>query len=58
MRRIRGSARPRMPLDGPPYLSEAEVALISRWIDAGAYVEVRGRVGDDGAVIVERIRPR
>ena len=36
LRRIRGSARPRMPLDGPPYLSEAEVALIARWIDAGA----------------------
>lgn len=107
VRRIRGSARPRMPLDGPPYLSEAEVALIARWIDAGArdatgkpaqkpvgarvrlhgtlqpdgrldelrlhmpaqarvdrrtgagaYVEVRGRIGDDGTVVVDRVRPR
>lgn len=36
LRRIRGQARPRMPFDGPPYLSEAEIALIERWIAAGA----------------------
>lgn len=105
-RRIRGSARPRMPFDGPPYLSDAEIELIVRWIDAGArdaagtpaplpagarvrlhgllgadgrldgltlrlpatarieraatgsYVEVRGRVADDGAIVVERVRGR
>lgn len=36
MRRIRGQARPRMPFDGPPWLSEEEMTLIERWIDAGA----------------------
>lgn len=106
MRRIRGAARPRMPLDGPPYLSEAEIALIADWITQGArdasgaaadvpagarvrlhgtlkgdgrlddlelrrsigrreepvaadtYVEVRGRVASDGAIVAERIRRR
>jgi mono/diheme cytochrome c family protein len=36
VRRIRGDARPRMPFDGPPYLSDAEIDLVIAWIDAGA----------------------
>ena len=36
VRRIRGQARPRMPFDGPPYLDEAETALIVEWIRQGA----------------------
>ncbi len=36
VRRIRGQARPRMPFDGPPWLSDDEVALITTWIDHGA----------------------
>ena len=36
LRRIKGQARPRMPFDGPPWLSDAEVALIERWIAQGA----------------------
>jgi len=36
MRRIRGQARPRMPFDGPPYLSETEIALVEKWIAGGA----------------------
>jgi mono/diheme cytochrome c family protein len=36
MRRIRGQARPRMPFDGPPYLSDQEIRLIQRWIARGA----------------------
>lgn len=36
VRRIQGLARPRMPFDGPPYLSEAEIDLISDWIRHGA----------------------
>lgn len=36
LRRIRGQARPRMPYDGPPWLDEAEIALIAAWIDQGA----------------------
>lgn len=36
VRRIRGQARPRMPFDGPPFLSGEEIALIERWIAQGA----------------------
>lgn len=105
-RRVTGIARPRMPYDGPPYLDDAQIALLERWIAAGApgpdgrrapmptgaevrlhgrltsrwsldglaldvsgarirkdprvgdYVEVRGHVGRDGSIRVERLRPR
>jgi len=105
-RRVTGIARPRMPFDGPPYLDDAQIALLERWIAAGApgpdgrkapmptgaevrlhgrltgrwsldglpldvsgarirknprvgdYVEVRGHVGRDGSIRVERLRPR
>jgi hypothetical protein len=36
MRRIRGQARPRMPFDGPPFLTGSEIRLISDWIAGGA----------------------
>ncbi len=36
LRRIRGLSRPRMPFDGPPWLTEAEIALIGAWIADGA----------------------
>jgi len=36
LRRVRGQSRPRMPLDGPPYLSAAEIKLIEDWISQGA----------------------
>lgn len=36
VRRIRGQARPRMPLDGPPYLTGEEIRLIEDWIAQGA----------------------
>lgn len=36
VRHITGRERPRMPFDGPPYLSEAEIRLISDWIVQGA----------------------
>ena len=35
-RRVEGWARPRMPLDGPPFLSEATIASLRQWIEAGA----------------------
>ncbi len=34
--RVEGRAEPQMPLDGPPFLHEAEIALLRGWIDAGA----------------------
>jgi len=62
LRRVKGHARPRMPLDGPPYLSEADIQLIESWIvqgarDAsgtpagiptGARVRLHGVLGADG----------
>lgn len=64
LRRVRGIARPQMPLDGPPYLEEKEIELIDRWIadgarDAagqptplpvGARVRLHGRVRADGTL--------
>ena len=35
LRRVSGSSMPRMPMTGPPFLAEAEIALIERWILAG-----------------------
>ncbi len=35
-RRIKGESTPRMPFDGPPFLSAAEIASIEAWIAAGA----------------------
>jgi mono/diheme cytochrome c family protein len=43
IRRIRGHALPRMPFDGPPYLSENEIQLIETWIAQGAR-NVEGKV--------------
>ena len=36
VRRLRGQSQPRMPLTGPPFLAEEEIAAIERWIAAGA----------------------
>ena len=107
VRRIRGQSRPRMPFDGPPYLSDDDISLITEWIKQGArstdgkpariptgarlrllgtltgqwrldalnlvvtastridkaphtgdFVEMRGRLREDGAVVVERLRRR
>jgi len=107
VRRIRGQARPRMPFDGPPYLTSDEIQLIEQWIDQGArdaegnaatipagasvrlhgtltrrwqldgleldvnsgtridksprrgdYVQVRGRLDENGKLRVKRIRRR
>ncbi len=37
VRRIRGQARPRMPFDGPPFLTDDEIRLIEDWIIQGAH---------------------
>lgn len=36
MRRLRGQSLPRMPFDGPPWLSDAEITLVEEWIADGA----------------------
>jgi mono/diheme cytochrome c family protein len=33
--RIMGEIEPRMPMDGPPWLSDEQIALIAAWVDAG-----------------------
>lgn len=58
VRRIRGQSRPRMPLDGPPFLDDDEIRLIADWIaqgvldDAGksAPVPVGARVRFEGVL--------
>ena len=35
-RRVIGHAKPRMPLNGPPYLSTPEIDQIAQWINDGA----------------------
>ena len=34
--RIRGESIPRMPFDGPPFLTEEQIAVIEAWVAAGA----------------------
>jgi len=36
VRRIRGQALPRMTFDGPPFLTDDEIALIEQWVADGA----------------------
>lgn len=36
VRHILGTSLPRMPLDGPPYLTQEEIHLIIEWIEQGA----------------------
>lgn len=36
VRRIKGEAIPRMPFDGPPFLSDEQIATIVAWIASGA----------------------
>ncbi len=35
VRRVKGSSQPRMPMTGPPWLADADVARLERWISAG-----------------------
>lgn len=49
-RHVAGIERPRMPLDGPPYLSDDEIERIEAWIDGGA----RDETGEPATVPVGR----
>jgi mono/diheme cytochrome c family protein len=33
--RIKGEIEPRMPMDGPPWLDDGQIALIAAWVEAG-----------------------
>lgn len=39
IRRLRGTSQPRMPMTGPPFLTEADIARFERWITAGMKVD-------------------
>jgi mono/diheme cytochrome c family protein len=55
IRRVEGLSDPRMPLDGPPWLSEEEIQLLRDWIDGGA----RSEDGTPAAIPVgARVRMR
>lgn len=51
--RVEGSEAPQMPLDGPPFLDEAEIALLRDWIASGA---LQGE-GTTEPIVAERQRP-
>jgi mono/diheme cytochrome c family protein len=36
LRRVKGTSRPQMPFDGPPFLDDDEIKLIEAWIGQGA----------------------
>lgn len=52
LKRLRGEAEPQMPLDGPPFLDPAQIAMVEAWVMAGM---------PEGAAVVaaapERRRP-
>lgn len=35
VRRIKGQSQPRMPMTGPPYLSDVQIDLVERWVADG-----------------------
>lgn len=45
LRKVRGQSLPRMPFDGPPYLSEDEIKLLEQWVEQGA-MDDKGRKAD------------
>lgn len=62
LRRLRGQATPQMPLDGPPFLAEGEIAIIAAWIAAGApedgtAPEPDAPPEDDGVVTFADVAP-
>lgn len=61
--RLEGRIEPQMPLDGPPFLTQAEIASVAAWIDAGAVVPDGAAAlpaldpADDGRLTFADIRP-
>ncbi len=35
IRRIKGISQPRMPMTGPPFLADSDIALFERWVEGG-----------------------
>lgn len=51
VKRLRGISQPRMPLTGPPYLDDAQIAAISAWIAAGAKAGTVGATASSQAPV-------
>lgn len=54
LHRLRGTAEPQMPLDGPPFLDDGQIAAIASWVATGA----GGPSGDDMAEAITPADPR
>ena len=54
VRRIRGESLPRMPMTGPPFLSDIEIETIERWVAGGLQA---GQVSAAQASVVTPPRP-
>ena len=52
VRRVRGASLPRMPLTGPPWLSEGEIRTLEKWIAAGA------PAGESAAMALKKPEPQ
>lgn len=56
VRRIKGISQPRMPMTGPPFLSDSEIAALERWIAGG--LQAGGPVAAVRPVVTPQQRPR
>ncbi len=61
IRRLRGQSTPQMPLDGPPFLDDVQIALVERWIAAGAEQDGESIIAetapDDGIITYRDVEP-
>jgi hypothetical protein len=56
IRRLKGVSLPRMPMTGPPFLSDGEVVLFERWITSG--MKPGSNRAETRSVPVKAIRPK
>jgi len=57
VRRLKGISQPRMPMTGPPFLSDGEIATIERWIAGGLQAGGPMAAVPPGAMAPQRPRP-
>lgn len=57
IRRIKGISQPRMPMTGPPFLSESEIALFERWVATGLSKGDRAQAKSSADTVSRRPAP-
>jgi mono/diheme cytochrome c family protein len=57
IRRLTGTSQPRMPMTGPPFLADADIARFERWISAGLPGGPAVAVAGDGSAAPRRPGP-